>query len=264
MAIGGVVAGVSDAAAQWSRGDSDWCEEYRGNRDRERHCLTLEGDFADVGRLEVDGGMNGGVEVTGWSGDRVRVRAKITAWAGSEARAEQLAESVQLDMRGGRLAADGPSADRRENWSVSWEIMVPRNTDLAIDTHNGGVSVADVHGRIEFEALNGGVHLTGVGGEVTGRTTNGGLHIELDGRSWDGAGLDISTTNGGVTLEVPADYSARLETGTVNGGIELDFPVMVQGRIGKRLATDLGEGGATVRATTTNGGVRIVRATTIR
>ena len=46
----------------------------------------------------------------------------------------------------------------------------------------------------------------------------------------------------------------------MNGGISLDFPVTVQGRIGHSLDIELGEGGATVRATTTNGGVRIVRS----
>jgi len=46
----------------------------------------------------------------------------------------------------------------------------------------------------------------------------------------------------------------------VNGGISLDFPVTVQGRIGRSLDIELGEGGATVRAMTTNGGVRIVRS----
>ncbi len=46
----------------------------------------------------------------------------------------------------------------------------------------------------------------------------------------------------------------------MNGGISLDFPVTVQGRIGHSLDIELGEGGATVRAMTTNGGVRIVRS----
>jgi DUF4097 and DUF4098 domain-containing protein YvlB len=138
-------------------------------------------------------------------------------------------------------------------------VRVPHGTDLDIETFNGGIGVTDVNGRIRFQALNGGVHLAGIGGDVQGRTTNGGLRIELDGRSWDGEGLDVQTTNGGVTLQVPENYSARLETGTVNGGIQLDFPVTVQGRIGRRLTTTLGEGGPTIRAVTTNGGVKVVR-----
>jgi hypothetical protein len=47
----------------------------------------------------------------------------------------------------------------------------------------------------------------------------------------------------------------------VNGSLSVDFPVTVQGRINKELAVNLGSGGATVKAMTTNGGVRIRRTT---
>jgi DUF4097 and DUF4098 domain-containing protein YvlB len=53
-----------------------------------------------------------------------------------------------------------------------------------------------------------------------------------------------------------------LQTGTVNGSISVDFPVTVQGRLTKELALNLGSGGATVKAMTTNGGVRIKRTFT--
>jgi DUF4097 and DUF4098 domain-containing protein YvlB len=188
------------------------------------------------------------------------VRARVWANAPTIERAEEIANAVEVRMVRGRLSADGPETGRREGWGVSWEVRAPRATDLDIETHNGGVAVADVSGRIRFRALNGGVHLTEVGGDVSGRTTNGGLHIELAGTRWSGEGLDVETTNGGITLRVPEDFSARLETGTVNGGIDIDFPVMVQGRVGRRLTTTLGDGGPTVRAVTTNGGVKVQRS----
>jgi len=247
------------ADAQWTPAGTGWCEGQGSGRDSERHCLALEGEFADLGRIVVDGGVNGGVRVEGWNGDRVEVRAKVWANARSAERAQELAEAVRVETRDGRLSADGPEAGRRESWGVSWEVRVPHATDLEVETHNGGISVVDVSGRIDFRALNGGVHLTGVGGDVSGRTTNGGLHVELDGSGWVGEGMDVETVNGGVTILVPADYSARLQTGTRNGGLDIDFPVMVQGRIGRSLTTTLGEGGATVRAVTTNGGVYVGR-----
>ena len=94
---------------------------------------------------------------------------------------------------------------------------------------------------------------------MRGRTTNGGVEAELTGDTWEGTGLDLETTNGGVRLRIPEDYSARLETGTVNGGIDIDFPVTVQGRIGREFSTTLGGGGPLLRAETTNGHVRISR-----
>jgi hypothetical protein len=39
----------------------------------------------------------------------------------------------------------------------------------------------------------------------------------------------------------------------------VDFPVNVQGRLTKQVAFDLGSGGATIKAMTTNGGVHLKR-----
>ena len=83
--------------------------------------------------------------------------------------------------------------------------------------------------------------------------------VELSGDRWDGETLDVTTTNGGIVMSLAENYSAHLETSTVNGNLSVDFPVTVQGRISKELAVDLGSGGATLRAKTTNGGVRIKR-----
>jgi hypothetical protein len=41
--------------------------------------------------------------------------------------------------------------------------------------------------------------------------------------------------------------------------MSVDFPVTVSGRIDRRLRTQLGQGGATIRVMTTNGGVTISR-----
>jgi hypothetical protein len=96
-----------------------------------------------------------------------------------------------------------------------------------------------------------------VGGDVRGRTTNGGLKIQLSGSRWDGAGLDVATTNGGITFVLPDDFNAELESATTNGSLSVDFPITVTGRIDRRLRTQLGAGGPLLRAITTNGGVSI-------
>jgi len=107
---------------------------------------------------------------------------------------------------------------------------VPQRTDLAMRTHNGGISIYGVQGHISFEAVNGGVQLQQLAGSVEGHTTNGGVHLELAQDHWEGDKCDVSTTNGGVTILVPANYSAHLETGTVNGGVRVGFPVTIQER----------------------------------
>ena len=258
-ALAGLLVSASGVQAQWARG-AEGCEDRWGRGDYERVCVAFDAEFSDPGRLVVDGGMNGGVDIQGWDRNEVSVRARVWATGESERDAQETLDAIDLEWDDGELSADGPRMRDRGSWGVTWEVRVPRSTDLSLETHNGGISIADVDGDIEFEALNGGVHLEQVSGDVEGRTTNGGLDIALDGSRWDGSGLDVETTNGGVVLRVPEGYSADLETGTVNGGIEVDFPVRVQGRVGRRLTTTLGDGGPRVRAMTTNGGVQILRA----
>ena len=243
------------------RSDREWCDRsWSGDRDRETVCEVRELTLDPRRVLRVDGRANGGVQVRGWNRDEIAVRARVQAQAGSRRDAEDMVADVRI-VEGDVLRAEGPTRrGRNESWSVSYEIMVPHRTDLELEAQNGGLAVRDVSGRMTLRTVNGGLHLSDVAGDVRGRTTNGGVTAELTGDRWEGEALDVQTTNGGVRLVVPRDYSATLETGTVNGGMNIDFPITVQGRLDhRRIRTEIGRGGPLVRATTTNGGVTVVR-----
>ena len=168
---------------------------------------------------------------------------------------------MQVQAGGGRVYATGPDNMRRESWSVSYRINVPKKNDLDLCANNGGITIVDVTGNMRFDTTNGGVKLQDIGGRVNGETRNGGLNVTLSGTKWDGEGLDVETSNGGVTLAIPENYNTELETRTVNGGLRVDFPITVQGELTGRkgFSTTLGSGGPLVRVRTTNGGVKIGR-----
>ncbi len=237
------------------REDSWYNDRLVGNCEIREQTLALSG-----GTIAIDGRQNGGVSVKGWDQNQVLVRVRVQTGAPTAGEAQDLSRQIRIETSGAKIFASGPESRRDYNWNVSYEVFVPRRADLSIETHNGGIAIAEVNGRIDFTALNGGVVLRRVGGAVRGSTTNGGLVIELAGDRWDGDSLDVSTTNGGIVLSVPENYSANLQTGTVNGSVSVDFPVTVQGRINKQIALNLGSGGATVKAMTTNGGVHLKRA----
>lgn len=244
--------------------DADPCRSnvmWRGGDDYEHHCEVRESTLP-AGPLNVDAGQNGGIVIEGWDGSDIRVRAVVQGAARDASRAKDLAGQVQVQAGGGRVYATGPSTDRREWWSVSYRINVPRRNDLDLHANNGGITITGVNGTMRFDTTNGGVRLQDVGGRVNGETRNGGLTVTLSGDRWDGDGLDVETSNGGVTLNLPENFNAELETRTVNGGLRIDFPVTVTGDLtGRRgLNTTLGSGGPPVRVRTTNGGVRIARA----
>ncbi len=245
-----------------AHGDKDGSLTCRDNWSSDRlvgQCEIREQKLPAGGMLTVDASRNGGVSIKGWDQSEILVRARVQAAAATQAEADQLVKQIRVETSGGKVFAVGPENRKNYQWSVTYEIFVPKRTDLSLEAYNGGISIADVSGRIDFTGHNGGVVLKRVGGSVRGGTMNGGLVVELDGASWNGEVLDVKTTNGGIVMAIPENYSAHLQTGTVNGHLSIDFPVTVQGRIGKELAVNLGNGGATVRAMTTNGGVKIKR-----
>ena len=118
--------------------------------------------------------------------------------------------AVRVDAAADKVTADAPEGTgRREGWSVSDRIAVPTRTSLRLDTTNGGISVADIDGHVEFKTVNGGVKIASVSGEVKGRTTNGGVDVDLDGATWQGEGLDVQTSNGGVRIRIPEQVPRR-------------------------------------------------------
>lgn len=206
--------------------------------------------------LTVDGKKNGGISINGENRSDILVRACVQTWGDSETDVRSLAKSIKIQT-GSVVQAEGSSD---EHWSVSYQILVPRNTNLKLIANNGGISISDVEGTMDFETKNGGINVRDVAGSVKGRTRNGGVNARLAGKSWRGAGLDLETTNGGINLTLPENYSAKLQTGTVNGGFKSDLELTVklkEYRRGVNIDTDLNGGGAPVRIVTTNGGVRI-------
>jgi DUF4097 and DUF4098 domain-containing protein YvlB len=247
---------------------SDWLDECRGDSrrwsddddSRARHCeVRRTAVRAGKAMLAIDAGQNGGVSVVGGDVDSVIVVAKITTTGDSDADAAEIARQVKIEVTPTMIRADGPSIGHRHGWWVSFDVTVPRAADVSVDTHNGPISLEGMTGRVEASAVNGPLSVYDMAGDVTGRTQNGPITAELRGKSWSGRGLDLQTQNGPVTLRIAEGYNAHLETGTVNGPMRIDFPVTVQGRITKRIALDLGSGGPTVRAVTTNGPVTVRR-----
>ncbi len=249
---------ASAAQHEWEAEQAEWCREYRSRDRRGWYCEVREVTYpATAGTLEIDAGGNGGIDVEGWDRSDVLVRAKVQGRARTDELARELVSEVQIETSGASIRARGPKTRGRESWAVSFRVSVPVASDLSLRTVNGGIEVDRVLGDIEFHATNGGISLLDVGGGVRGRTTNGGIEVALAGDRWSGDGLDVRTTNGGIELLIPDDYNAVLESGTVNGHLEVNFPITVQGKVGRKLQTTLGEGGPLIRAMTTNGGVSI-------
>jgi hypothetical protein len=238
----------------------EFCSENWSNDEkvsfREIRDMTLK----STGSLSVDAGRNGGIKVKGENRPDVLIRACVTTWGATAEAAKSLAGTIRI-ATDSTIRTEGASEEK--DWSVSYEILVPTATNLNLSAFNGGISIQSVDGAIEFKTTNGGVSLHEVAGDVKGKTTNGGISVTLAGNTWKGNGLDVETTNGGVHLVMPANYSAHFETRTVNGGFATDIPGLDEDRDEKErrqgvsINKDINGGGALIRVVTTNGGVKL-------
>ncbi|MGW8370199.1 MAG: DUF4097 family beta strand repeat-containing protein [Gammaproteobacteria bacterium] len=264
-----VFAGAGFAVAQQSARSDAACDEGwpRGNRSAVNVCETREFTLERQESLQIDSGPNGSVSVTGWDGDEIQVVAQIRSWGRDEeaARARLAEIEIETDRE---IRARGPRSDnswgifgRRNDggWNVNFEIMAPHDTDLWIESVNGGIVVAAMRGRVDAETVNGGISVSGVSAEMRGRTVNGGISAEFVGETIDGGTFDLRTTNGGIIMRIPEDFSARLDVETVNGAINSDFPVTREGNRRNEISATLGSGGPLIRARAVNGGVQIRR-----
>ena len=253
--LGGTVA------AQRNSGGDDGCEGQNWGDDRSGFCEVRQYTVPASGAvLSVDAAPNGGINVEGSPRQDVLVRARVIATGRTTEEAKALAARVQVTATADRVIAEGPRGlGQLQGWHVSYRLAVPTGTPLSLKTTNGGITVDGVDSHVEFTTVNGGVRLSRMAGEVQGRTSNGGVDVDLDGSTWQGGGLDVQTTNGGVRLRIPENYSAHLETGTVNGGVNIDYPMTAQERSGRSVSADIGGGGPTLRVSTSNGGVRVTR-----
>jgi hypothetical protein len=236
----------------------EWCRDADSRRGQ--HCEVRVITMRPVaGDLVVDVGANGSIEVNGYDGIDIRVTARVIGRSRDDRRARELAESVEIDTRAGGIRASGPRSMGTDGWSVSVRVQVPVGTALNARTSNGSVRVAETHAPVQVRTTNGSITLADVTGRVEARSTNGTVRASLSSAGTQ-EGMQLRTTNGSIHLELPGHTSARLALSTTNGRIETDLPVTVQGRVSNRQLTGtLGNGGAEIRATTTNGRIRITR-----
>ena len=239
---------------------SGFCTDDNWSGDHVSFRELREVTLPNGGAVNVDAGQNGGIAIRGEDRSDVLVRSCVQAWGTTETEAKARVSQVSISTSG-TIKADSSSGDK--NWSVSFQVLVPRSTNLDLTAHNGGISISGVDGTARFETVNGGVSLKEIAGDFKGHTTNGGVNVVLSGSAWRGNGLDVTTTNGGVRLLLPGNYSAHVETGTVNGGFSSNIAALNvdseerRGSHAVRINTDINGGGPMIRVITTNGGVRI-------
>lgn len=216
--------------------------------------------------------VNGEVRFEVGSGNGVQVRAEKRWRRGDpddvriEARQTSRGDIVICAMWRERDSCSESGIDgdnRRNSWnerndvSVHFTVTVPAYAHVDANTVNGDVSVDELRGEVEATTVNGDVRAASSGGPVRANTVNGSIRA----RGQIGSdGLEYSTVNGSIEIELPNNANADVDLSTVNGRVTSDFPITFTGEINpRRIRAELGSGGPRLRAKTVNGGIRLLK-----
>jgi DUF4097 and DUF4098 domain-containing protein YvlB len=213
------------------------------------------------GRVEISN-VNGKIVVEPSTGNQVEVVAHKTGKGTSDDAAKDALGRIEIkeDVSGSavRITTKTPSTNGLFGGSteVTYDVKVPAGADVRFTTVNGGVVLSGISGRIKAGTTNGGISAREVAGSLDASTTNGGVDVDLTKLDTDGVSLE--TTNGAITLRMPADTRATISARVSNGGIDTtDLQLEKTESTRRRLEARLNGGGPNVRIDSTNGGIRI-------
>jgi len=263
------------------------------------------------GRLSVET-FNGSVDISGWDQNAVDISG--TKYGPSQEEADNLRVDIDAGPDSVSIRVPRPS-ERRNNQGARLTIKIPRNTQLdrittsnssihtadgagsaRLRTSNGSIRVVDLRGDLEAETSNSSIELQGVGGNVRAHTSNGHIRAErVEGSveantSNSGVNVDVArpdkpvridTSNSGVELTLPPNFSsgvhidtnnapitlrmaagtnARISARTSNASIDTEFEVRAQGELSRnRLEGVIGSGGPLIDLATSNGNIHLLK-----
>lgn len=165
------------------------------------------------GKIEIRTGTTGEVSVTG----------KISVGTGwfkrSSAEAQEIVEELEtsppIEIEDG-LVRVGHIEERRlrRNVSISYEIVVPADTEVKSHTGSGSQSISGVSGPVEADSGSGRLTITDIGGSVKARAGSGS--IKADGVA---GAFEAHVGSGGIRLKQTAPGDVKVSAGS--GSIEL-------------------------------------------
>jgi hypothetical protein len=170
---------------------------------------TLDATGLSMVDIDTDDGR---VIVTGTDSDEITIVARVSDGLGDTGNSYRVVDD--------RLEIRGTCPVFGSMWcSVDYQIEVPADMALDIDTDDDRVEVVDVLGALTLHSDNGRIEIRGAEGPITASTDNG--QIEATGiRS---ASVVADTDNGRIEI-VMATPPESIEASTDNGRVEVVVP----------------------------------------
>jgi DUF4097 and DUF4098 domain-containing protein YvlB len=223
----------------------------------------------------------GSIKISGGDGTDCKITAKISTQAPTAEEAKQLAEKVKIRTaplgKTLNIIVDKPKVHNNCCIGVSFDIIVPKKTNIECSTAYGSIKVGDVTGdvnartsfaSIESENIEGSVKLETSYGkikcrritspDINARSSFGDIDIACSPATAPEINADITTSYGDVDFKTPPGFAGQVDLETSFGSIKTDLPITVKGIISKnKIKGSVGEGNGKLHLETSFGSIKI-------
>ena len=164
------------------------------------------------GKIEVTAGEPGRIVVVGTA--TVRVDWNVPANAADLARRVADHPPIQRDGHTVRLRPPSDAAEQRAV-TVSYQVRVPPETEVAVTSDSGATTVRGVSGAVVIRTQSGAIGVMQLGG--TAVVTTGSGSVEADGVA---GSLTVTTSSSSITARaVAGDLRVRTTSGAVDAAL---------------------------------------------
>src|ERR1051326_3100357 len=232
--------------------------------------FNWKGTIAQGGVIEIKG-LNGDVRAVPASGPETEVSATKR---GRRSNPDDVQIKVLEHPGGVTICAVYPSGDasranlcepgeaapmsvNNNDVEVDFEVRVPASVRFVGRTVNGEVKAKSLAGDAEGYSKQGDVEIS-TNGLARASTSNGSIDVTFKGTSWADT-LVFETSNGNITLGLPADLNAKVEAQTQTGNIKSAFSLSAVPTAppAKTLEGTIGTGANRLIVKTTSGNIEL-------
>jgi hypothetical protein len=203
----------------------------------------------------------GEIKISGADVTDCNVTATITTKAETAEKAEKLAEEVRikLEQAGDKLYIKVEASSDRPKCSINidFDITVPKQTLLQLETNVGEIVIADITEKIKAEANVGRISCKEVSGPLDIHTNVGEVKVLYSKTAPSACNANVKTDIGEINFTAPPGLSAQVDLSANLGSIETSLPLTIKGKINKDATGIIGKGEGKVTLKTNIGKIKI-------
>jgi DUF4097 and DUF4098 domain-containing protein YvlB len=213
----------------------------------------------------------GDIQITPW--DKSEVSIKVI---GNENAADKFTYNFNSTSEEVTIEADKISGwSWLSNINLKFEIKVPNNFNIYVNTAGGDIKIGGVMGDINLKTSGGDIWGDRFEGNFVAKTSGGDINLfcsnaKIEANTSGGdieleyigvnKGIDLKTSGGDIKVKVPVNFDAKAELKTSGGDVECNLALNNVNKLTEtKIDANINKGGKPLTAITSGGDVTVYK-----